>query len=282
MSGSLTTDRSLTASMSALAATSRLLVCCDFDGTISLLADEPRLARPVDGAVQALGSLASLRETWTAIISGRALIDLTQLAGMPPDVHLVGSHGNEFEIGALIAVEPTGGPTRDQLVDACRDVTVGIPGILIEAKPASVAVHVRRSPPGARLAALAAVRTGPGALPGVRVIEGRDVVELALFPGGKGDALAALRHRWNATGTLFIGDDVTDESGFAALADGDMAIKVGDGTTLAPWRLPGPHAVVEVLAQLALARGERPTSEPPVEGPSDVLPASHVPPAPMG
>lgn len=257
MSDRATSAAVLDTALAALARTPRLLVCCDFDGTISTLADEPSLARPVDGAVHVLGSLAEIPDTWPAIVSGRALIDLTQLAGMPPGVHLVGSHGNEFEIGALLAVSPEGGPTLDELVASCHALTDGTPGVIIEIKPASVAVHVRRAPPKVGLAVRDAVRAGPGRLPGVRILEGRDVVELALFPGGKGDAVRALQARWNVTGTLFIGDDDTDESGFAALGTHDMAVKVGDGASLAPWRLEGPRAVVETLARLAVARSSR-------------------------
>jgi trehalose-phosphatase len=237
-----------------LAATPRLLVCCDFDGTISTLADDPSAARPVDGAVAALETLASLPDTWAAVVSGRALIDLTQLAGMPDSVHLVGSHGTEFEVGSIIAVSPTETALLDTVIAQCRVLCVGVECATIEIKPASVAVHVRRAARADADHLLSAVRVGPGALPGVHVLEGKEVVELAVFPGAKGDGISVLENRWEITGTLFVGDDVTDESAFASLGTGDVSVKVGDGDSLANWRLPDPYSVVDLLNRLAVAR----------------------------
>lgn len=244
----------LETALATLARTPRLLVCCDFDGTISTLAADPGGARPVDGAVAALDAIASLPETWAAVVSGRALIDLTQLAGMPDDVHLVGSHGAEFEVGSIVAVSPAETDVLDMLIAQCRALATGAVGVMIEVKPGSVAVHVRQAgrPDADRV--LAAVRSGPGSLPGVHVLEGKEVVELAVFPGAKGDAVAALRFRWDITATLFVGDDATDESAFAAMDATDIGIKVGEGESVARWRLDDPAAVVRLLERLALLR----------------------------
>jgi trehalose-phosphatase len=50
--------------------------------------------------------------------------------------------------------------------------------------------------------------------------------------------------------TLFIGDDVTDEDGFAVLGSGDLGIKVGEGATKAAHRVADPHEVIRVLWNL--------------------------------
>jgi len=242
------------AALSDLAATPRLLVCCDFDGTISTLAEDPSAARPVDGAVAALDALANLPNTWAAVVSGRALIDLTQLAGMPSSVHLVGSHGTEFEVGSILAVSPTETELLENVMAQCRALAVGVEGAVIEVKPASVAVHVRRSSRANADRLLSAVRAGPGSLTGVHVLEGKEVVELAVFPGAKGDGVAVLANRWDITATLFVGDDVTDESAFASLGTGDVSVKVGEGESAAKWRLPDPGSVVNLLTRLAAAR----------------------------
>jgi trehalose-phosphatase len=239
-----------------LASTPRLLVCCDFDGTISTLADEPAAARPVDGAVAVLDYLASLPETWTTIVSGRSLIDLTQLADVSDRVRLVGSHGAEFEVGAILAFGPTEASLLEVVIEQCHDIVAGSAGVLVETKPASVAVHVRRAAPPVAARVLDDVRTGPGSLEGVHTIEGKDVVELAVMSSGKGDAIDVLRSRWSVTATLFVGDDVTDESAFAALGPGDVGIKVGEGPTGAAWRLPDPASVVALLRRLVELREE--------------------------
>lgn len=248
----------LDAALDALARTPRLLVCCDFDGTISTLVDEPSAARPVDGAVAALDALARLVDTWPAVISGRALIDLTRLAGMPDHVHLVGSHGTEFEVGTIAAVSPPEDGLLETVIEQCRVLVSGSAGTMVEVKPASVAVHVRKASRADAARILTEVRSGPGKLPGVHAIEGKEVVELAVFPGTKADGIEALRSRWGITGTLFLGDDLTDESAFGVLGTGDVGVKVGAGPTTAPWRVDDPAAVVQLLQRLADLR--RPSS----------------------
>lgn len=251
------TPSGLDVSVARLSATERLLVCCDFDGTISTLVDEPSRARPVDGAMAVLEGLACLPSTWAAIVSGRALVDLTQLAGVPELVHLVGSHGNEFEAGTILALSPEEGGLFDGIVSQCRAIVEGTGGVVLEIKPASVAVHVRGAHRSDATRVLDEVRHGPGSIPGVHVIEGKEVIELAVFSGTKADAVDALRARWGITGTLFAGDDVTDETVFATVRVGDVGLKVGHGASTAEWRVDTPFRVVEVLERLLSLRQAR-------------------------
>ena len=55
-----------------LARTPRLLVACDYDGTLAPIVSDPEQARPSTESVGALRSLAGLHETTAAVISGRA------------------------------------------------------------------------------------------------------------------------------------------------------------------------------------------------------------------
>jgi trehalose-6-phosphatase len=57
-----------------------------------------------------------------------------------------------------------------------------------------------------------------------------------------------------ASSTLFAGDDLTDEDGFAVLSNTDVAIRVGGGETRAPYRLASPEEVADVLWQIHDAR----------------------------
>jgi len=51
---------------------------------------------------------------------------------------------------------------------------------------------------------------------------------------------------------VFIGDDVTDEHGFAVVNEmGGYAVKVGDGATIARWRLPDVRAVERWLLSIS-------------------------------
>ncbi|ATE52199.1 trehalose-phosphatase [Actinosynnema pretiosum] len=233
-----------------LARTPRLLVACDYDGTLAPIVENPEDARPLPEAVGALRSLAGLHETTTAVISGRALRDLATLSRLPAEVHLVGSHGSEFDVGFVHALDADARALHRRLEDELEKLVDGSEGVSLEIKPASIAVHVRRAPAEVGERVLEAVRTGPCTWDGVQVTEGKAVVELAVVQTDKGHALDVLRHRVSATASVFVGDDVTDEKAFARLSGPDVGIKVGDGETLAQYHITDSPDVAMVLALL--------------------------------
>jgi trehalose-phosphatase len=240
--------------LAELARTRRLLVACDYDGTLAPIVQDPAAATPLPDAVAALRSLAALRDTEVAVVSGRALRDLAALVGLAPPVHLVGSHGSELDLGFAHDLEPAQVQLLGRVRAGVDAVVASHPGVRLEAKPASVAVHVRGLAPDVARDALAAVAAGPGALDGVVVREGKAVVELLVVRTGKGDALRRLRRVLDATAVLFVGDDVTDEDAFAVLSDADAGVKVGEGATAAAFRAASPHDVARLLAGLLDAR----------------------------
>jgi trehalose 6-phosphate phosphatase len=233
-----------------LARTPRLLVACDYDGTLAPIVVDPNQAKPLPESVHALRSLAALPATTTAVISGRALRDLATLSRLPAEVHLVGSHGSEFDVGFVHELEPEAMQLRTNLQRELQEITDGKPGVSLEAKPASVAVHVRQADPELGEQVLDAVRSGPATWEGVQVTDGKAVIELAVVQTDKGNALDTLRHQVGATAAIFLGDDVTDEKAFARLHGPDMGIKVGEGDTLAGHRIADTTQVATVLAFL--------------------------------
>nr|WP_223208152.1 trehalose-phosphatase [Actinopolyspora erythraea] len=233
-----------------LARTPRLLVACDYDGTLAPIVGDPSQAKPLPESVHAMRSLAALSATTAAVISGRALRDLATLSRLPAEVHLVGSHGSEFDVGFVHELDPDITHLRTQLQRSLQDITAGQPGVTLEAKPASVAVHVRRADPEVSERVLDAVRTGPATWEGVQVTDGKSVMELAVVETDKGNAFEALRHQIGCTGAIFLGDDVTDEKVFSKLHGPDLGIKVGEGDTLAHYRVPDTPGVATVLALL--------------------------------
>jgi trehalose-phosphatase len=234
--------------LSQLARTPQLLVLCDYDGTISTLVDRPSDARPIPEAVAALRALALLPTTHVAVVSGRSLRDLAALSRLPNEIHLVGSHGGEFDLGFVDAMPAEAVALREQVVDEAYRIASGRNGVLVEVKPASVAVHVRMASREDAAIVLQAVHDGPARLPGVHVRKGHEVLELAVVPTSKGHALDALRHRLGASAALVVGDDVTDEDAFARASGPDIAIRVGNGETIAPFRVPSPPDVARILA----------------------------------
>ncbi len=89
----------LRAALTRIARVPQLLVACDYDGTLAPIVDDPTHAIPLPEAVMAVRSLATLPQTTVAVVSGRALRDLAALSRLPSEVHLVGSHGSEFDVG---------------------------------------------------------------------------------------------------------------------------------------------------------------------------------------
>jgi trehalose 6-phosphate phosphatase len=220
----------------------------DFDGTLVELAEAPDAIRVPGGLTGLLEHLAARLEGRLAIVSGRALADLdrhVRCAGAA----MSGSHGLELRLAggtALPVARPAG---LDEARQAVRRFAAEAEGLLVEDKPASVALHFRQAPKrGAEVAAFAddlARRTG------LVVQHGKMVAELRPAGADKGDALKALMREPVFAGArpLFMGDDLTDEHAFTAAAEmGGAGVLVGPGrATAARYRLSGVAAVADWL-----------------------------------
>ncbi|HSO14554.1 MAG TPA: trehalose-phosphatase, partial [Arthrobacter sp.] len=89
----------LLADLKILARTPGLLVACNYGGTLCAAEGTSTETLPLDSAAIALRALAALPNTHAAVISGRSLRDLAAVSRLPAEVHLVGSHGAEFDMG---------------------------------------------------------------------------------------------------------------------------------------------------------------------------------------
>ncbi len=248
-------DPELRHALATVAATPRLLVTSDYDGTLAPLVSDPGAAIPHPEAVEVFTSLAACPQTSTALISGRSRADLAALAGTPPEVHLVGSHGAEFDTGFAQPLDAPARALRERLLAKLSSLTEGREGIGLEPKPASVAVHVRNATPEVGARTLAEVREGPASWDGVEVTEGKSVIELAVIRTDKGSAIEKLRAQCEATAVVFFGDDVTDEKAFRRLQEGDVGVKVGDGASAAQFRVESTDEVISALRLLIEKRG---------------------------
>jgi len=243
----------LDAAVAKLAALPRLLVALDFDGVLAPIVEIPSAARPLPSSAAAVGALATLPNTIVALVSGRGLADLAAVSGFGAPIRLVGSHGGEFDDGAAM-LDDQQRELKENLTTELELLVAGAAGVLLEDKPAGMAVHVRNAEPAVGQGVLDAVRDGPATWPGVEATAGKAVLDLAVVQVSKGAAIDVLRERLEADGVLFIGDDVTDETAFLRLGPADVGVKVGDGETAASYRLPGPPEVGMLLELLLAAR----------------------------
>ncbi|GAT11456.1 trehalose-phosphatase [Mycolicibacterium novocastrense] len=239
--------------LTSAAAAPRLLITSDFDGTLAPIVSNPADARPLADAAGALAALADLPDTASALISGRALDVLRELSGMPAAVHLVGSHGAEFNTGFAHEVDDV---LLQRITSALREIASGKPGVTVETKPASVALHVRNASASDGAAALSAAREAATDWD-AQLTEGKAVLEFAVIQTDKGEAIDILREQENATAVVFFGDDVTDEKAFHRLRGDDVGVKVGPGETLAAYRVEAPEDVAAALIHLLDARRSR-------------------------
>lgn len=233
----------VTAALTRVARVPRLLVACDFDGTLAPIVNHPGDARPLPAAADALRALAQQPATSAALISGRALVDLGTLSGLAGAVHLVGSHGAEFETGFGHEIDTA---LLQTITDELAAIAARYAGVTVEPKPASVALHVRNAAPADGQAALAAARAA-GTGWSAQQTEGKAVLEFAVITTDKGEALDILRDGDSADAVVFFGDDVTDEKAFRRLRGDDVGVKVGPGDTVAGFRVDSPEDVAAAL-----------------------------------
>jgi trehalose-phosphatase len=241
-------EPALAAAVARVAATDRLLVASDFDGTLAPLVDDPTKARALPAAETALIRLAEADRTTVALVSGRSLASLRAgVARLADHAVLVGGHGIEREDDAPTPEETA---ALDAFFRPMDDAIDDIPGAWLERKPFSIVVHVRAVQPEERLGVLhRAARMAEEH--GLHVLEGHAVLEALVRTPAKGQALESLRRSSRADSVVYLGDDVTDEDAFAALGPDDLGISIGPTPTRAAYRISTPRDAGDLLAVLA-------------------------------
>jgi trehalose 6-phosphate phosphatase len=219
------------ASVPAMLAMRRpIALFADIDGTLLHLASHPDAVVVDDALRQLLDGLDARLGGAFALVSGRTLADIDRLFA-PRRFAAAGLHGLEWRLkGAGDAMLlPMPRELRSLSVEIASRLAV-FPGVLIERKGPAVALHYRRAPEAEAHVYLAAQEALATLGTGYRLLEGHAVVELLPADASKG---AALRHFMAAAPfagrvPVFIGDDVTDESGFAAANElGGLSVRVG-------------------------------------------------------
>lgn len=230
-----------------------LAVFLDYDGTLAPIVFRPEHARLSAGMRETLGALAT---TWpTFVVSGRDLEDVRRLVGIE-GIAYAGSHG--FDIAGpkiRFEVDPDVVPRIAGAAAELRAALAVIPGARVEDKRFSVAVHHREvaaaDVPYVERVVDGVVRAPPGLRKtlGKKVFEVRPEVEW-----DKGRAVLWLIERLGLEDAvpLYVGDDVTDEDAFRALASRGVAVLVSETPmpTAASWSLQDVDEVEALLRRL--------------------------------
>ena len=204
-------------------AASRVVVALDFDGTLAPIVDDP--AR----AVIRSGTRVLLRHVTArypcAVISGRGRRDVLVLVKGTGVSCVVGNHGLEWP-GDHAGSSRVRGQVR-RMARALKAVLAALPGVVLENKGYSIAVHYRGSKN--KDATRVAIRAAVAALGACRITGGKYVINvLPIGDHHKGTALARIMEECGCDTAIYVGDDVTDEEAFAAARGAEvLTVRVG-------------------------------------------------------
>lgn len=217
----------------------------DVDGTLIEIAETP------DGVLVDVQLLKLIEQLFRAcggalaLVSGRSIANLEALVG-GQRLPMAGLHGLERrDAEGRWSTHAAALEAKNAIKTALLPVLERHPGLLLEDKGLTLALHYRQAPTLAAYAhRLMADQVGLGEH--LEIQRGKRVVEIKPVGIDKGSAIDAyLAERpFCARRPVFIGDDLNDEHGFAAVnrLDG-ISIKVGKGASCARFRLPDVQAV---------------------------------------
>jgi trehalose 6-phosphate phosphatase len=233
---------------------SETAVLLDIDGTLLELAPTPREVWVPPGLAKTLHRLHKRTNGALALVSGRSINDI-DLIFAPDQFPAVGGHGAEMRIEAdSEAVSAHAPPMDKELKRRLAAIARLSPGILLEDKGYSLALHYRLAP-HAEKAIYAAVSLIRADLPNapIEVLPGKLVCEIkhSGFTKASGVMELMTHEPFKGRRPLFIGDDVTDESVFAIMPDLDgLAFSVGRRARGVAGHFDAPSDVREFLAHL--------------------------------
>ena len=229
-------------------------ILLDIDGTLLDLAPTPREVWVPPDLAKTLNRLLVRTNGALALVSGRSLNDI-DLIFAPDQFPAVGGHGAEMRITGDSEAVATHAPPMDKELKRRLAVIAKLsPGILLEDKGYSLALHYRLAP-HAEKAIYAAVSLIRADLPNapIEVLPGKCVCEIKHSGFTKATGVQELMTHEPFKGKLpfFIGDDVTDESVFGIMPDFDgLAFSVGRRARGVAGHFDAPSDVREFLAHL--------------------------------
>lgn len=190
----------------------------DLDGTLLDMAPTPSSVVVPDGLPEVLRRLRDRLGGALAIVSGRPIEEIDRLLA-PLSLAVAGNHGASARLvdGAQHLLAPIAALPSDWISRA-RAACAHWPGTVVEPKPYSLALHFRLAPTRSRdvfelLTEFAAERSQD-----YEVLQAHEAFELRSRHASKALAIERMMALPPFSGRMpvFVGDDVTDESGRAA------------------------------------------------------------------
>lgn len=226
----------------------------DIDGTLIDLAATPDSVTIPADLHPTLSGLGRRFDGAVALVSGRALASIDRLLA-PLLLAAAGQHGAEIRPSAGAETELLVESKIAPIVKALQHMEATHPGVLVEDKGLSVAVHFRKAPAAEEAIRRAVSEQAARSRRALEMIAGNMVWELRPRGIHKGTAVELLLSHPPFIGRepIVLGDDRTDEDAFAAAARlGGVGILVGPlRHTAAAFRLPTSESCRRWLAALA-------------------------------
>jgi trehalose 6-phosphate phosphatase len=222
----------------------------DFDGTLVEIASAPNLVRVPAELPDLLDELADRLGGAIAVVSGRPLDELARMLA-PFAGGIAGDHGLERRYGGGKVTRCRAHPELDRFRPLLAGFATRHHGVVLEDKGGSLALHYRQKPSLGSICHAFLRRAAQASNGALATVAGKMVVELMPRSSGKGRAISDFLANPPFHGRLpvFIGDDTTDEDGFAVVNRlGGVSVHVGGGATIARHNLA---AVGDVWAWLA-------------------------------
>jgi trehalose 6-phosphate phosphatase len=233
----------------------QLAILLDVDGSILDLADTPQSVNVPPTLPRTLKQLWRRTKGALAFVSGRRINDL-DLIFAPLRLPAVGGHGAELRLDAASEAGLSGLPPLDpELRRRLHAMAEAVPGLVVEDKGYSLALHYRLAPGKGDLVRnlVEAICAGLSDRP-VELLPGKSVLEVKQTGVDKASGVRALMMQPPFLGRrpIFVGGDVTDENVFAVMPEfGGIAISVGDSVSNAQYHFDHPSDVRRWLEDLS-------------------------------
>ena len=239
-----------------------LLLLFDFDGTLVEFQPDPTAVWLPGDRRELVERLVARPRTSVAVVSGRRLEDVRARTRLTADLYFAGLHGLEIAGQGEHFVHPAVASSAalvHAIADALRPHVAEVPGVFIEDKGFSIAMHYREADPASHPTVIACFdeAAAPALSDGrLRVMRGAFVLELLPdIDWNKGHAarwiIDRTRDRVGRVLPVYFGDDVTDEDALRTVSDDGIGVAASDRVTGAHYRVDGPREVEQILRGLA-------------------------------